>query len=136
MPPANSPLANALESLTEALRPFVKAMQDFARQMSNLAARLRERANDPVRVAGLCARYQVRAGLDPFYAHPGHLDALVRSILDGTVADDPLAALLTPESRREVATAALRGWAQRHPDSGPYVLHRLWGHDRVEVSCG
>lgn len=135
-PPALAFSPALADRFRTAFQTFGEAVERTARALSRLTESLRETANDPVRVAGLEARYLVRAGLDPAVADPEARDALVRAILDGTVDDDLLAVFLSPDNRRACATAALLGWAQRHPSSEPYVLHRLWGNDRVEVSCG
>lgn len=130
------PLIRAFDAIREAFRPFVEAMAVAARAIGRLAERLRETANDPVRIAGLEARYYVRAGLDPAYRHPERLDALVRDLLAGDYEDDPLHAFVTPENRRALAVAAIRGWAESYDDPGLYVAHRLWATTRVEVCCG
>lgn len=133
----SSSLTRAFAQIREALRPFVKALETAARTMVRWANSIREKANDEVRVSGLEARYYVRAGADPTYAHPERRDALVRDLLAGEVEDDPLLVFVTPENRRRLAVAALRGWAlHRSPEPASYVAHRLWGRTAVAVSCG
>lgn len=135
-PAASDRMARLAREITVAFRPFVTAVNKAARALGRLAEQMREHANDPVRVAGLTARYHVRGALDPAYDTPEGRDALVRAILAGYVEDDPLAPFLSRENRRACAVAAMQGWASRHPGVDPVVLHRLWGSERIEVRCG
>lgn len=133
-------ITRAFDAIREAFRPFVEAVLAAGRKMVALIEGMRERANDPVYVAGLEGRFLVRAGLDPAYRHPERRDALIRDLLSGEAEDAGLLFLLDPENRHRVALAAIRGWVHsygdREPGEQPYVAHRLWGTDRVEVSCG
>lgn len=91
-------------------------------------------ANDPVTVAGLEGRYQVRAGLDPAYADPEALTRLVILIMNGIEGGT---ATLSPASRAMVAAAAMRGWAQSYPDAVEVLAwHRLLGDVAVVVTRG
>lgn len=95
-------------------------------------------ANIPEAVAGLEARYYVRAGMDPAYATAHDHTALVRSILNGTAEDT---ARLSTEARRLVAASALRGWmdhrAPAEPEPvGPVIWHRFMSATRATVSVG
>lgn len=128
--------------LAAAFRPITQAMahlQDQARQlverMMAHQRRVRERLNDPVRVAGLEARFRVRAALDPAYADPEAIRWLVTRIMSDEV---PELALLSRENRALVAAAALGSWVEHHPDTEVRVLawHRLLGSVPVVVTRG
>lgn len=94
----------------------------FEQQMSLILGRLIEqsipivsramRVLDRV-VAGLEARYYVRAGLDLAYASETALTGLVAEIMAG----DPAALFFLQEKQRaQIAAAAVRGWVtHRHP---------------------
>jgi hypothetical protein len=133
----NRGLRRMVEGIRQALQPFAEAMAGAARALGRLAERMREAANDPVYVAGLEARYYVRAGLDPSYAHPERRDALIQGLLAGKTgaADDDLLPFVSPENRRLLAVSALRGWVESYESDRErvYVAHRLWGSARVEV---
>lgn len=83
-------------------------------------------------VAGLENRYYVRAALDSRYVDD--VDELLREIRTGRA---PGLSALSPEHRRRVELAAMRGWAEHHPGppAGVEVLawHRQLGHTRVLV---
>lgn len=94
-------------------------------------------ANSLHAVAGVEAQYFVRAGLDPAYATPEALDALVQAILGAADLDAGLW-LLTRENRALVAAAAIRGWAgHRGRDAAPspygVTWHRQLGATTVRV---
>ena len=135
----------ALERAAETARAVFDRLAAYFRDVVGPAlARIHDRmtgfANDPVRVAGVEAKFYVRAGLDGAYAHPERRDALIRDLLHGEVEDEPFLFLMTPENRRLVALSAIRGWVSTYgapaPGEHPYVAHRLWGTDRGEVRCG
>lgn len=139
--PIISPIT--LDRLTTALKRIGQIVTDYTRRLlaafRPLMRFITETANDPVRVAGLEARYAVRGGFDPRYATPEGLDQLVQMIMGGDadeVGDRDLW-LLTSESRSLVAAAAIRGWCNSH-DPGPAILawHRLLGTTVVEVGRG
>lgn len=90
--------------------------------------------NAPETVAGLEARYYVRAALDPAYDSEDALHGLLVLISHGT---EPGLRFLTAENRGLVAAAAIRGWVRRHPER-PEVLawHRLIGTATVVVTRG
>lgn len=118
--------------LTEAWRRMGEYARDTSEAMQALAPYL---ANDEARVAGLWARYYVRGALDPSYATPGLRDALVAVLLSEDVGH-PDTHLLSPENRRLLAVAVMRGWAEHRPqspDPQPLVWHRALGNVRVTV---
>lgn len=93
--------------------------------------------NSPEAVAGMEGRFYVRAALDPTYALPAAVGALYRRIMSGE-ALDLTERFLTPENRRSVAEAALRGWAihRTGADAGPSAWHRVFGDQSVNVWIG
>jgi len=114
-------------ALTPALSDAAEALARFVRAFSPYYA-----ANQPVHVAGLEARYFVRAGLDPSYADPRALDQLVQQIMTG--AGDLL--FVSDENRALIASAALRGWVGSHAgDTTVRVLawHRQIGSTAISV---
>lgn len=102
----------AAEAFAEALARVAQHVAKTVRQVRPIIEHARAAANDPVHVAGLEARYYVRAAMDPAYAAVEDVDLLVRDLLAGREGESPL---LTPQNRRLVAVAAMRG----------YVTHRL-----------
>lgn len=56
---------------------------------------------------GLLGRYQVRAGLSPWYEEEDALDDLVKDILEGWEFYD-----LAADDRGLLAAAAIRGWVE------------------------
>lgn len=92
-------------------------------------------ANEPVHVAGLEARYFVRAGLDPACAAPSQLDALVQTILTGT-ADD--LRYVNDENRAVIAGSAIAGWCASY--AGQSTVRVLAWHrqmpDGIRLSVG
>lgn len=113
--------APAIRTVAEQVRATVldlaRTIQDVMRPIAAMArkvsARLREAANDEVYVAGMCARYQVRAGLDPAYATPEALDRLLDAILHDREEEVGLT-FMSLENRSLVAGAAARGWAESY----------------------
>lgn len=93
--------------------------------------------NAPEQVAGLEGRFYVRAALDPTYATPAAVGALYRRIMTGE-ALDLTTRFLTPQNRRTVAEAALRGWAihRTGADAGERAWHRVFGDQSVNVWIG
>lgn len=131
-------LSRAAEAMGDRLLPSLRAItQQLARALEQPLIPNYFHANTVVHVAGLCARYQVRAGLDPLYTSHGNIDLLVQAILDG---DDPEAEglqLLTLGNRVLVAVSAMRGWSESHGWAVPQgVMHRQWGDTQVQVRCG
>lgn len=110
MPRIQGTFATAAQEVTRAWTRVVESFRDAARTLHPFMQRVHDTLNAPVRVAGLCSRYQVRAGLDPAYASPEALSGLRRSILDRRNGPDDLRGL-TAENRRLVAVSAIRGWA-------------------------
>lgn len=99
---------------------------------------LAERANHPVTVAGLEARYAVRASLSPAYRDPADLDRLVAAVMAGhgdTWREDRDLRHVSRENRSLIAAAAIRGWCYSYGD-GPAILawHRLMGTTTVVVT--
>lgn len=96
-----------LTQVGRALQPMLTGMAEvmtkFARQINPYI-----RANTPVNVAGLEARYFVRAGLDPAYADPWMLDRLVQGILTGVTEDELW--FVNDENRALIAASAITGW--------------------------
>lgn len=131
--------ALALPFFTEA----VKIAAEMDRTLAQIAAVLvpeslparTARANSPVKVAGLEARYYVRGGADPACATREGLSALVSRVIAGDRDYDADLALLAPEARRAVAVSAMRGWAERKNDEPrqTVIAHRFWAGTRVEV---
>lgn len=112
--------ADAYARVREAFTPFAEAIRVANRRLALLGHQFQKVANDPVHIAGLEARYMVRAGLDPAYATAHDLDALVSALLSrGTVdEDDTFAPFITPENRRRLAVAAIRGWVGSYVKRG------------------
>lgn len=132
-----SALTAALDRMREGLLAMRPAFARAAQSLARIATITVERMNDPVRVAGLCARYQVRAGMDPLYASHGNVDRLVQAILTGDATEAEGLVLLSQANRVLVAVAAMRGWSESYGWAVPQgVLHRQWGTTRVEVRCG
>lgn len=119
-PPVDMTLiAEAFDVVREFLTPMAAVMREAGRRLTLMQRHAGSLANDPVRLAGLEARYAVRAGLDPDLREPFALDALVRVILDyGGPDDDWLAGLITPANRRRLAVAAIRGWVASYVKRG------------------
>lgn len=115
-------LNEAMASVTKVFTDFAAAVAPAVRKLAAVLETIRERANDPVRVAGLEGRYMVRAGLDPAYATADQLDALVRSIMR---TDEDGLAFLTRENRALIAAAAIRGWSRYHGVDNPAGI--AWG---------
>lgn len=120
---------------------MVKAAVEAERALARMAEVMRAptvQANQPVRVAGLEARYYTRAALDPAYATPEGLRGLVRAVLDPDSEEAEGLWLVSPANRRLVAVAAMTGWAEHRAGSGAgqVCAHRQWGTTRVEVRCG
>jgi hypothetical protein len=92
---------------------LVKAAADMERSLIRIDALVNGDRNDPVRVAGLEARYYVRAAMDPSYATPEALHQMVGRLLAGDGDYDPDLARLAPESRRAVGVSAMVGWETR-----------------------
>lgn len=128
------------EQVNEAMRQLSKVAVEALQKIEGLMAKFREAANQPVAVAGLEARFYVRGALDPTYRSEDARDRLVVAIMAGqTLRDDDWSLLfLTRENRARVAASVLTGWqTHRGPaPASPYAAHRLWGAERVEVSCG
>jgi hypothetical protein len=106
-------------TLTIDTRGFVEAMQRASRAMNDMAARIAKLSPDFARLAeemrwrayldrqrtlaAHSARLGVRAGVDPAYRTPEALHALVVNILHWSN--------FTESERRELAVAAMHGWA-------------------------
>lgn len=119
------------DQLAVSARRWVQGVSDALAVIDRIRA---EVANDPVVVAGLEGRYQVRAGLDPAYADPEALTRLIAMIMHGL---EPGTGNLSPASRALVAAAALRGWAQSYPEAVEVLAwHRLLGDVAVVVTRG
>lgn len=117
--------------IREAFRPLREWFERFGRWIARWHDMLVEAANTTVNVAGLCARYYVRAGLDQTYRTPEALDALVASIMGGH--EDELA-FLTLTSRAQVAAAAITSWDHSYGAGTPVVAwHRLMGSTTLTV---
>lgn len=99
-------------------RPMVAVGQQVTEAAVSWAEMLAQVSNTPEAVAGPEGLYFTRAALDPAYATPEALDALVASIMGATDLDAGLW-LLTMENRSVVAAAAIRGWAHTHPTDLP-----------------
>lgn len=80
-----------------------------------------------IEVAGIEARYYVRAGLSP---EPLNLTPILRPAYHNTTW------FLTPEQRRRVADAALRGWVDHHPGepSPVFAYHRHMAGASIQIS--
>lgn len=129
LPALNRVVSRALTLIREAVDGFFAGFRRFREGIE-------ARANDPVRVAGLEARYSVTAGLDPAYRIPEQRDALVWSIL---VGEEPGTVFLTPANRGLVAAAAIRGWVSHYGPQEPLdalAWIRLIGATAVEVRRG
>lgn len=135
-------------TLPEQMPAFIatvrKVMTAVVKWVNDLYDRLRgpmvETANHPVTVAGLEARYAVRAGLSPAYRHPGDLDRLVAAIMAGhgdTLREDRELRHVTRANRSLIAAAAIQGWCYSYGD-GPAIVawHRLMGTTTVVVTRG
>jgi hypothetical protein len=99
----------------------VTLMADRLAKVTAIFGNLTERyqAQRRVRHAGLCARYQVRAGLDPRYASPEARDALVMRLMKRQEWPlDPWMDTWDDAERAELAAAVIRGWVE-HYDNGP-----------------
>lgn len=101
-----------------ALFPQVARMAaDLERTMAQVQAMLRASqpsvvaANTLPKIAGLEARYYVRAALDPAYVEPDQFARLVRRVLAGEGDDDLV--LVNRENRISIAVSAMRGWEER-----------------------
>lgn len=109
------PIEALAEQITAATRVMARTITAHVRAarvwLRRVDDHLRRIANDPVRVAGLEARYAVRAGLDPAYTTLPALDGLVVAILHG---DDPDLFLVSRENRAVIAAAAMGGWARSY----------------------
>lgn len=121
--------------LRDALRQMAPAVERAFRPLTTYSRALTVSANDPVRVAGLEARFHVRAALDPAYRDPEAIRWLVTRIMQGQVPD---LVLLSRENRALVASAALSAWVNRYPTTEVEVLawHRLLGSVPVVVTRG
>lgn len=126
-------LAAQVHDLTRGLRSLAETIRRS--EVYTLVAVL---VNAPEQVAGLEGRYYTRAALDPAYTTPAAVGALYRAIITGTDLD-AVTRFLTPENRRTVGEAALRGWAL-HRDhemlDGPHAWHRVFGDQPVTVWIG
>lgn len=150
-------LAKAFGQLSRAIGmaflPGLRQMVAFAAEADRVLARLRasmevpqylrDEANALPRIAGLEARYYMRGSLDQRYRTPAALHSLVRTLLAGDREYDPDLAFVTPENRRQLAVAAMRGWSERPPawrEDGPaeppLILHRAWPLTHLVVRCG
>lgn len=67
-----------------------------------------ETANQPIVVAGMEARYYVRAAMAHRYEEPDALDVMVHMLLSGISNDTRW---MTLGNRALVAAAAIRGWS-------------------------
>ena len=121
-------------------RPMKAAMANVAASLQEAVARaqrflgtLRDRANDPVHIAGLEARFHVRAALDPDYTDEFAITWLVNRIMQGEV---PELFFITRANRARIAAAALNAWVEAHPAQEVTVLawHRLIGSVPVVVT--
>lgn len=121
--------------LRDAVRQMTPAMERVAARVTTMVRSIRESANSPVRVAGLEARFHVRAALDPAYRDPDAIRGLVSRIMQAQV---PELVLLDRENRARVAAAALTAWVEAYPDTEVPVLtwHRLLGSVPVVVTRG
>lgn len=109
------------QQLAPAVTAAGAALANFARALSPYFA-----ANQPEHVAGLEARYFVRAGLDPAYVDPRALDQLVQQILAG---DDTALQYVSDENRSLIAASALTGWVGSH--AGTETLQVLAWHRQM-----
>lgn len=138
--PATDPALD-LAAVRDALRSFIRHAAEVWKSANAAVLRLHQRladaANDPVRVAGLEARYYVRAGLDPRYSTLFGLDALTASIMDMSNRGGDMA-FLTRQSRAQIAAAAIAGWVASYADdTGPLLpWHRFIGHTIITVGSG
>lgn len=116
------------ESLSRTFTQMFRGLRAIARAM-------RESANTEVHVAGMSARYYVRAGLDPTYRSPEALTALVRSIMGGHEAELVFVSL---ENRALIAAAAMVSWDHSYGEGppGPVAWHRLLGQTTFTIGCG
>lgn len=116
----------------DAMRHIVEGLRELIKPFVAWVRRLQAQANDPVCVAGLESRYYVRAGLAPY--DPGADPRLVQRILAGDPDLDWQVALLTPENRRRVAVAAIRGQASVEvPVDRPRHTMTRYGGTAVEL---
>jgi hypothetical protein len=135
--------ATAFANVAPLIGPGItRAVGDWQRSMEKLAASLRTTpaelepvfarvaAQREVKVAGLCGKYYVRAGLDPKYRDPAMLHLLVQGILGGATHDQ-----LTEDEKRQVAVAAMRGWSEAYQKGAhvPYAAARRYGSAVVTV---
>jgi hypothetical protein len=110
-------------SMTAAAEAIARLMEQFSPYFV---------ANEPAHVAGLEARYFVRAGLDTSYADPHALDRLVLDIMTGT--DELL--WVNDENRSRIAASAISGWVSSYAGSEALRVlawHRQIGHTRLSV---
>lgn len=123
--------AVGLAAVGPAVRRFMRLAQEAISGMVDVLARATTWATAwlPQYVAGLEARYYVRAGLDP---QVDDIDQLVRDIRTGRA---PGLSLLGQAARTQVALAAMRGWAVHRTEPAGDVLawHRQLGGTRVLV---
>lgn len=127
-------LARAFSDATFQIEFWAQSMQAAVPRFDAVRELWRITANTPEAVAGLEARYYVRAGLDPTYAAPVALNFLVAAILGGTAGG---VLFLTPTNRATVAASAIRGWSQHRPGELPaegISWGRVLGDTRVLVT--
>jgi hypothetical protein len=101
-------MKNAAAEAAAVMARHAERISRIGPEMKRLSVELHEQANDPVHVAGVCARYFVRGAMDPAYANHSDMMALRHRILRGW---EPGTALMTVENRREVVLALVSGWA-------------------------
>ena len=116
----------ACQQIGASMRPATERVE---REFAAFIERAVARANDPVRLAGIEGRLYVRAALDPAYATPEGVDALVRAVLSGAV---PGVTFVTSANRYVLAAAVMRGWVTHRPDAAT-TWAREFGSTSVRV---
>lgn len=138
-----SRLEAALASFREGMMQMAEAMSRstgrIACALATIGPALRKVANDERRVAGLCSRYYVRASMSAEYGGEEALGTLVAAILrapETLPAAEPTDALLTAQSRAQVAASAIRGYVEHRDrqEAGPLIWHRYMAGHRVVLS--
>lgn len=122
------PFVRAIRALAEAIERTRPVLERFAWAMSGTA-------NSERVVCGQEARLYVRAGLDRGYHSPEAMQALTRSILDGS--ESPVVSMMSRPNRARLVASALRGWAEHQMDdepTRPVIWHRYLAGTRVVVT--